>query len=135
MRKSTLLDLPSGGTIDLSNFVAILPIEQSNNHQLLFARLRQPLTIDSLHERLRQRNDAIAIETFLSTQQKDLNSSVDRSYGSIDLHKPNAVNAIEARIDRHQNMTDEEDRQSAEAFDRFKHPIDRDRPLGQKLYS
>jgi hypothetical protein len=32
-------------------------------------------------------------------------------------------------------MTDEEDIQNAEAFERFKQLIDQDRPLGQKLYS
>ena len=39
------------------------------------------------------------------------------------------------RIAKHQNMTDEEDAQSAESFERFKPLIDRDRPIGQKLYS
>ncbi len=62
--KSTLLDLPSGGTIDFTNFVAIVPIEQSDfptgtlrvgkacalrlRHQLLFTGLSQPLTLESI---------------------------------------------------------------------------------------
>ena len=48
------MNLPSGGTIDLTNFVAIVPLEQSDRHQLLFAGLGQPLTIDSRNERLLQ---------------------------------------------------------------------------------
>jgi hypothetical protein len=124
--KSTLLDLPSGGTIDLTNFVAIVPIEQSDRHQLLFAGLSQPLTLD--------RADATAVKLFLSTQ-KSLTSSSEHCYDDIDLNKANAVNIMEARIIKHENITDEEDTQNAEAFERFKQRIDLDRPLGQKLYS
>jgi hypothetical protein len=124
--KSTLLDLPSGGTIDLTNFVAIVPLEQSDRHQLLFAGLGQPLTID--------RTDAAAVKTFLSAR-KFASCSVEDNYGSIDLKKVRAVELMTARINRHQHLTDEEDTQNAEAFERFKQLIDRDRPLGQKLYS
>jgi hypothetical protein len=123
---STLLDLPSGGTIDLTNFVAIIPLEQSDRHQVLFSGLSQPLTLDQ--------TDATAIKMFLS-DQKLTTSSSEHSYVSIKLKKANAVNLMAARIARHQNMTDEEDIQNAEAFERFKQLIDRDRPLGQKLYS
>ncbi len=132
--KSTLLDLPSGGTIDFTNFVAILPIEQSDLHQLLFAGLSQPLTLDSRNERLRQRTDATAVKLFLSAQ-KSLNSPSEDCYHNLDLNKSNAVNIMEARIAKHQNLTDEEDTQNAEAFERFKTRIDLDRPVGQKLYS
>jgi hypothetical protein len=124
--KSTLLDLPSGGTIDLTNFVAIVPLEQSDRHQLLFAGLGQPLTID--------RTDAAAVKTFLSARKLESCSAED-NYGSIDLKKVRAVELMTARINRHQHLTDEEDTQNAEAFERFKQLIDRDRPLGQKLYS
>jgi hypothetical protein len=124
--KSTLLDLPSGGTIDLTNFVAIIPLEQSDRHQVLFSGLSQPLTLD--------RTDATAIKMFLSDRESTTSLS-EYSYGSIELKKVNAVNLMAARIAKHQNMTDEEDVQNAEAFERFKQLIDRDRPLGQKLYS
>jgi hypothetical protein len=124
--KSTLLDLPSGGTIDLTNFVAIVPIEQSDLHQLLFAGLSQPLTLN--------RADAIAVKLFLSAQ-KSLTSSSGHCYEEIDLNKANAVNIMEARIIKHESITDEEDTQNAEAFERFQKRIDLDRPLGQKLYS
>jgi hypothetical protein len=124
--KSTLLDLPSGGTIDLTNFVAIVPLEQGDHHQLLFAGLGQPLTIDRI--------DAAAIKVFLS-DRKSVSLSAEDNYGSIDLKKVRAVELMTARINRHQNITEEEDTQNAEAFERFKQLIDRDLPLGQKLYS
>ena len=72
--KSTLLNLPSGGTIDLTNFVAIVPLEQSDRHQVLFSGLSQPLTLD--------RTDATAIKMFLS-DRKLITSSSEHSYGSI----------------------------------------------------
>ena len=123
---STLLDLPSGGTIDLTNFVAIVPLEQSDRHQILFSGLSQPLTLD--------RTDAAAVKVFLSTQKSTALLS-EHSYGSIELKKVNAITLMAERIAKHQSMTDEEDAQSAESFERFKQLIDRDRPIGQKLYS
>jgi hypothetical protein len=83
---------------------------------------------------LENRTDATAVKIFLSTQ-KSITSLSEHSYGSIELKKVNAVNLMTARIAKHQNMTDEEDAQNAESFERFKQLIDRDRPLGQKLYS
>ncbi len=91
-------------------------------------------TIESRNERLRQRTDAAAIKIFLSARKFESCSAED-NYGSIDLKKVHAVELMTARINRHQNITDEEDAQNAEAFERFKQLIDRDRPLGQKLYS
>ena len=112
---STLLDLPSGGTIDLTNFVAIVPLEQSDRHQILFSGLSQTLTLD--------RTDATAVKMFLSTQTSTALLS-EHNYGSIELKKVNAVTLMAERIAKHQNMTDEEDAQSAESFERFKQLID-----------
>ena len=112
---STLLDLPSGGTIDITNFVAIVPLEQSDRHQILFSGLSQPLTLDQ--------TDAAAVKVFLSTQ-KSIALLLEHSYGSIELKKVNAVTLMAARIAKHQNMTDEEDAQSAESCERFKQLID-----------
>jgi hypothetical protein len=123
--KSTLLALPSGGTIDLANFVAIVPLQQTDSYQLLFTGLSQPLTLDP--------NDAAAVNIFLSTRTNA--ASVREHSCSIELTKPNALDLMTARVAEHQNLTDEEDTQNAEAFERFKQLIDRDRPLGQKLYS
>ena len=75
---STLLDLPSGGTIDLTNFVAIVPLEQSDRHQILFSGLSQTLTLDQ--------SDGTAIKMFLSTQKSTALLS-EHSYGSIELKK------------------------------------------------
>jgi hypothetical protein len=96
--------------------------------------MNEYIPIDSRNERLRQRTDAAAIKIFLSARKLESCSAED-NYGSIDLKKVRAVELMTARINRHQNITDEEDAQNAEAFERFKQLIDRDRPLGQKLYS
>ena len=96
--------------------------------------MNEYIPIDSRNERLRQRIDAAAVKIFLSAI-KFANSSAEDNYGSIDLKKVHAVELMTARINRHQHITDEEDAQNAEAFERFKQLIDRDRPLGQKLYS
>ncbi len=61
--KSALLALPSGGTVDLTNFVAIVPLQQTDSYQLLFTGLSQPLTLDP--------NDAAVVNTFLSTRTRD----------------------------------------------------------------
>ena len=106
--------------------MAIVPLEQRDRHQILFSGLSQPLTLDQ--------TDATTVKIFLSTQKSTALLS-EHNYESIELKKVNAVSLMAARIAKHQNMTDEEDAQSAESFERFKQLIDRDRPIGQKLYS
>jgi hypothetical protein len=123
--KLTLFALPSGGTVNLTNFVAIVPLKQTNYYQLLFAGLSEPLTIDS--------DDADAVKVFLS-DKIPASSLPEDSYGSINLRKTNALDLMKARIAKHQNISDEEDTQNAELFERLKKRIDSDRPLGQKLY-
>jgi uncharacterized small protein (DUF1192 family) len=52
-----------------------------------------------------------------------------------DLAKPQAVAVLQARIARHEAISDEESAVRAAAWERFKHNIDGDRPDGSKLYS
>jgi hypothetical protein len=52
-----------------------------------------------------------------------------------DLAKPKAVEVLQARIARHEAMSDEESAIRAAAWERFKQNIDADRPDGCKLYS
>jgi hypothetical protein len=52
-----------------------------------------------------------------------------------DLSKPQAVEILQARIARHEAMSDEESAVRAAAWERFKQNIDADRPDGSKLYS
>jgi hypothetical protein len=122
----TLFTLPSGGTLDLANFIAIIPLKETNCYQLLLGGLSQPLTLNV--------DDATAVRNFLS-QHKTANYLVEHSYANIPLRKDNALDLMRARIKKHQNITDEEDSQNAQAFERFKQLIDRERPINQKLYS
>jgi hypothetical protein len=81
--KSALLALPSGGTIDLTNFVAIVPLQQTDSYQLLFTGLSQALTLDP--------SDAAAVNTFLSTRTH-ATSSAEHSYSSIELTQCSRLN-------------------------------------------
>jgi hypothetical protein len=123
---SILFTLPSGATLDLTNFIAIVPVKEATCYQLCLGGLSQPLTLDS--------DDAAAVRVFLS-ERKTATSFPEHNYSSISLKKDNALRLMAARIEKHQNITDEEDSQNAEAFERFQQRIDRDRPIGQKLYS
>ena len=46
-----------------------------------------------------------------------------------------AIALLAKRIERHQNMSDEESKERAELFEQFKFRIDANRLPGQKLYS
>jgi hypothetical protein len=65
----------------------------------------------------------------------DRKISTPTQYSLADLVKPQAVEVLQARIARHEAMSDEDSAVRAAAWERFKHNIDADRPDGSELYS
>ncbi len=64
----------------------------------------------------------------------DRKISTPTQYSLADLAKPQAVKFLQARIARHEAMSDEESLVRAAIWKRFKQNIDADRPDGSKLY-
>jgi hypothetical protein len=65
----------------------------------------------------------------------DRKISTPAQYSLADLAKPQAIEFLQARIARHEAMSDEESLVRAAAWERFKQNIDADRTDGSKLYS
>jgi hypothetical protein len=65
----------------------------------------------------------------------DRQISTPNQHSLADLAKPQAVQFLQAKIARHEAMSDEESLIKAAAWERFKQNIDADRPDGSKLYS
>jgi hypothetical protein len=65
----------------------------------------------------------------------DRKISTPTQYSLADLTKPQAVEFLQARIARHEAMSDEESLVRTAVWERFKQNIDADRPDGSKLYS
>ena len=65
----------------------------------------------------------------------DRKISTPAQYSLADLAKPQAIEFLQARIARHEAMSDEESLARAAVWERFKQNIDADRPDDSKLYS
>lgn len=118
-----LVRLTSDRIVDLSRFVAILPNEENHCYSLILEGSDRDIPIyqDDLNILTKYLN-----EPKIATQNQ---------YNLSDLAKPQAVEILQARIARHEAMSDEESEVRAAAWERFKQNIDADRPDGSKLYS
>jgi hypothetical protein len=125
-----LVRLTADRIVDLSRFVAIVPNEENHSYSLILEGSDCA--------------DAHAGERDIPIYQDDLNiitkylnelkiATSDR-FNLADLAKPQAVAVLQARIARHEAMSDEESAIRAAAWERFKQNIDADRPDGAKLY-
>jgi hypothetical protein len=118
-----LVRLTADRFVDLSRFVAIVPDEGNNAYSLILEGSIRDIPID--------RDDLNIITTYLN----DLKIPTSPRSTLTDLAKPQAVAILEARISRHEAMSDEESAMKSAAWERFKQNIDADRPDGTKLYS
>ena len=124
------VELPSGKILNIVRFVALIPTNTSNQgYDLILEGYSSPIYLEP--------SDASALKQIL---QLDLDRKITATYSAWDkdeqLRKNQKVIALLAkRIERHQNMSDEESQERSELFEEFKFRIDTNRLPGQKLYS
>jgi hypothetical protein len=126
-----LVRLTSDRIVDLSRFVAILPDEE--NH--CYALILEGSDCANAHAGDR---DIPIYQDDLNIITKYLNEpkiAPQTQYNLADLVKPQAVKILQARIAKHEAMSDEESEGRAAAWEIFKQNIDADRPDVSKLYS
>jgi hypothetical protein len=121
-----LIRLTENRIIDLSRFVALIPNQDDNNYRLILEGSSEYILI--------QNNDIDIITKYLGDEEK-LFATSQTEYTLENLTKPQAVEILQARISRHESMSDTEAAQKAEVWERFKQNIDAERPDGCKLYS
>lgn len=118
-----LVRLTADRIVDLSRFVAILPNEENHSYSLILEGSDRDIPI--------YQDDLNIITKYLSEPR----IATSPQSNLTDLAKPQAVAVLQARIARHEAMSDEESAIRFAAWERFKQNIDADRPDGTKLYS
>lgn len=127
---NTIAKLPSGKILDISRFVALIPITNAVNpsYDLILEGYSTPLNIEA--------NDAHALEQLLKSNQNKHKDSDTLGYEQEQLKRnQRPLELLAKRIELHRNMSEEESRQRQELFEEFKQIIDAERRPGQKLYS
>jgi hypothetical protein len=118
-----LVRLTADRIVDLSRFVAIVPNEENHSYSLILEGSDRDIPI--------YQDDLNIITKYLNESK-----IVNRIQPSLaDLAKPQAVAVLQARIARHEAISNEESEIRAAAWERFKQNIDADRPDDSKLYS
>ena len=127
---NTIAKLPSEKILDISRFVAIIPIKNVVNasYDLILEGYSRPINIEA--------NDAYALEQLLESNQNKHKDSEILGYEQEQLKRnQRPLELLAKRIDLHRNMSEEESREREELFEEFKQIIDAQRLPGQKLYS
>jgi hypothetical protein len=121
-----LIRLTENRIIDISRFVALIPSDNNNNYLLILEGSSEGIPIFD--------KDLDILSKYLGDEKK-LFATPQTEYTLANLAKPQAVEILQARIARHESMSDSEAAQKAEIWERFKQNIDAERPDGCKLYS
>ncbi len=125
------VELPSGKILNIARFVALIPNTDTNNigYDLILEGYFSPISLEA--------SDASALKKVL---QLEKDKKIIDTYTDWDKDKQlrknqKAIALLAQRIERHQNMSEEESKEREELFDKFKQRIDSERLPGQKLYS
>ncbi|KYC40798.1 hypothetical protein WA1_24550 [Scytonema hofmannii PCC 7110] len=124
------VELPSGKILNIVRFVALIPTNTNNQgYDLILEGYSSPIYLEP--------SDASALKQIL---QLDIDRKITDTYSSWDKDEQlrknqKAIALLAKRIERHQNMSEEESKEREELFEEFKQRIDALRLPGQKLYS
>lgn len=127
---NTIAKLPSGKMLDVSRFVALIPLTNVENgsYDLILEGYSTPINIEA--------SDAHALEELLQSNQNKHEARDTLVYDEEQLKRnQRPLELLAKRIELHRNMSKEEAQQRRELFEEFKKIIDAERAPGQKLYS
>lgn len=127
---NTIAKLPSGKMLDISRFVALIPLTNVENgsYDLILEGYSTPINIEA--------SDAHALEELLQSNTNKHEARDTLVYDEEQLKRnQRPLELLAKRIELHRNMSKEEAQQRRELFEEFKKIIDAERAPGQKLYS
>lgn len=123
--------LPSGKILSLNRFIALLPVSDTINcdYDLILEGYSTPIKIE--YQDVEALKDLLQLNTDnpVSLNQSEWNPREQLSKNQ------RAMELLAKRIQRNQNMSDEESRDNQELLENLKQTIDAQRLPGQKLYS
>ncbi|HEY9798905.1 MAG TPA: hypothetical protein V6D25_00995 [Leptolyngbyaceae cyanobacterium] len=128
---NTTIELPSGKILNITRFIALLPVSsnQESNYHLILEGYPHPIELEF--------SDAQVLKSKL---ELDNNHHVHHNQPGWDQEaqirkNQRAMKILAERIEKNKNMSDTESLERQQFFEQFKKNIDADRPPGQKLYS
>jgi hypothetical protein len=125
------VELPSGKILNIARFVALIPNTDTCNisYDLILEGYSNPIYLEAL--------DANALKQILQLEKDKKNTTTYSDWDKDEQLRKNqkAIALLAKRIERHQNMSEEESKEREELFEEFKQRIDSERLPGQKLYS
>jgi hypothetical protein len=125
------VELPSGKILNIARFVALIPNADTSNigYDLILEGYSSPIYLEAL--------DANALKQILQLEKDKKNTKTYSDWDKDEQLRKNkkAIALLAKRIERHQNMSEEESKEREELFEEFKQRIDSERLPGQKLYS
>ncbi len=125
------VELPSGKILNIARFVALIPNADTCNiaYDLILEGYSSPIYLEPL--------DADALKQILQLEKDKKNTKTYSDWDKDGQLQKNqkAIALLAKRIERHQNMSEEESKEREELFEEFKQRIDSERLPGQKLYS
>lgn len=125
------VELPSGKILNIARFVALIPNSDTDNidYDLILDGYFSPIALEA--------SDANALKQILQLEKgiKITDPYTDWDKDEQLRKNQKAIALLAQRIERHQNMSEEESKEREELFDKFKQRIDSERLPGQKLYS
>ena len=125
------VELPSGKVLNIARFVALIPNTDTCNisYDLILEGYSSPIYLEAL--------DANALKQILQLEKDKKNTKTYSDWDKDEQLRKNqkAIALLAKRIERHQNMSEEESKEREELFEEFKQRIDSERLPGQKLYS
>jgi hypothetical protein len=128
---TTSIELPSGKILNITRFIALLPVTNSadSSYHLILEGYPQHINLES--------SDAQTLKKFLSLD-KDNTASTDQSGWDQEKQiqkNQRAMELLAKQMKHDDNISDSEAMERQEFFERFKQIVDAERPEGQKLYS
>ncbi|GAA6618213.1 hypothetical protein NUACC26_040240 [Scytonema sp. NUACC26] len=127
---NNIVELPSGKILNIVRFVALIPTNTSNqDYELILEGYSNPVYLEA--------PDASALKQILQLDFKGKITATHSTWDKDEQLRKNqkAIALLAKRIERHQNMSEEESKEREELFEEFKLRIDAERLPGQKLYS
>ncbi|MBD2199025.1 MULTISPECIES: hypothetical protein [Calothrix] len=128
---TTSIELPSGKILNITRFIALLPVSNNgdSSYQLILEGYPHPIDLEFL--------DAQAVKKLLQLDKDNTVSNHQSGWDKEEQIRKNQrpMELLAKLMEEHKNMSDTESLQRQELFERFKKIVDAQRLPGQKLYS
>ncbi|BAY93871.1 MULTISPECIES: hypothetical protein [unclassified Tolypothrix] len=128
---TTSIELPSGKILNITRFIALLPVSNNDDssYQLILEGYPHPINLESL--------DVQVVKKLLQLDKDNPVINHQLGWDKEEQIRKNqrVMEWLAQQMEYYNNISDSEAMERQEFFERFKQRVDAERPEGQKLYS